>query len=185
MLRFFLVHRGPDVDCKRYKICPKRSSWDLWRSVHSTRIVRRRETSKRTRSYDLYECKATMIKSYFAAAYRKVREASRALSSKCGWKLSYELRKGRGQASYITMPQSMAIIAVACQPCGLSLPQGTGSSTTVMSQAMSAHEAEGKQTRTVGENAPYSRWSRRRFTRPSHLLFLALEMRNQSNGIDP
>ena len=36
----------------------------------------------------------------------------------------------------------------------------------------------------VGENAPDSRWSRRRFTIPSHCLFLASEMRNESNGID-
>ena len=36
----------------------------------------------------------------------------------------------------------------------------------------------------AGENAPDSRWSGRHFTRPSHFLFLAPEMRNESNGID-
>ena len=36
----------------------------------------------------------------------------------------------------------------------------------------------------TGENAPDSRWCRRCLTRPSHLLYSALEIRNQSNGID-
>jgi len=33
----------------------------------------------------------------------------------------------------------------------------------------------------AGENAPNSRWSRRRFRRHSHLLFLAPEMQEQLN----
>lgn len=46
--------------------------------------------------------------------------------------------------------------------------------------------AEGKNADSLcaGKNAPDSRWSPRRFTRPSHSLSLAPEMRNQSNGID-
>ncbi len=36
----------------------------------------------------------------------------------------------------------------------------------------------------AGENVPDSRWPQCHFLRPSHLLALAPETRNQSNGID-
>lgn len=42
----------------------------------------------------------------------------------------------------------------------------------------------GNEKTDADQKASDSRWSRLRFTRPSHSLFLALEMRKESNDID-